>query len=149
MTSKEKEIAAGVLTVIVIFGRYFMGAYADYQSGAWEAPGALTDVSRALLMTIFWAVGVQIVLLISFYVIEGIITQGKAKEGIVDERDRLNEMRSDSWFHWIAGFAFIGGLIHLSLGGTALEALHIMVIGWIASTMLSASVQFYFSRRGY
>lgn len=148
MTSKEKELLAGLITLLIIFPRHFLNLYRDYRAGLLNQPEALGHACVDLLWAIGIAVVVQISVVIALHIVEAIVRNGEVDDAPQDERDRLIELRGDGWFNWLAIFGMFAGLLWLARDGAPAVGVNFIVAGWVVSTSASAVAQLFMLRRG-
>jgi len=150
------SIIAGVLLAV---------SYTIYALGG-SAPASDDLKAWAVVMLVFIGIGVAatIVIMILFHIAFAIGIAVKEKmQGhepdenverimkssmVEDERDKLIERKSDRVGHIFAGFGFIGMLIALACGMSAVFALHIMLGATAFGMIVGGGVNIYYHERG-
>ena len=145
----QKAVFNFVTTILL------MGGYLFYNFGIQG------DINLPKVLEIqFWGIfmlkltGVMIVakiiLFIMFAIFKKVYSVNKDEEDLdfIDERDRLIEMKSDRYSHWIAMVGFIASMIPLSIGyGVQYMFLTILIFGFV-SAMMSDVWRIYFYNKG-
>ncbi|WP_298475915.1 hypothetical protein [uncultured Maribacter sp.] len=150
MTIQVQKVVFNFVTTILIMGGYLFYVF--------EIQG---DINLPkVLGTKFWGVFIleltmlmvlaKIILFILFAIFKKVNNRNKDEEdlGFIDERDKLIEMKSDRYSHWIAMFGFMVSMIPVSMG----YSVHYMFItilsfGFVSSVM-SDVWKIYFYNKG-
>lgn len=143
MTSKEKEIVAGLVTTLLICVWYLRRLLQELNAGLLAREDQLTLVSQLMVKAILAGVVIQIVLVIAMHIAEGIAHNGNPPAELVDEREEMIVAQTEAWFSWIMGIGFVGGLITFAYGGAGSQTwgLNIMLAGALLSGVIAAVVQ--------
>ncbi|WP_298503484.1 hypothetical protein [uncultured Maribacter sp.] len=150
MTIQVQKVVFNFVTTILIMGGYLFYVF--------EIQG---DINLPKVLDIkFWGVFIleltmlmvlaKIILFILFAIFKKVNNRNKDEEdlGFIDERDKLIEMKSDRYSHWIAMFGFMVSMIPVSMG----YSVHYMFItilsfGFVSSVM-SDVWKIYFYNKG-
>jgi len=157
--NSKKNIASMIAGVLLI------AAYIIYASGG-SAPAPDDLKAWAIVMLIFIGIGiaVTIAIMILFHIAFAIDVAVKERsqgqepdkniERVInssmleDERDKLIELKTDRVEYAFAGFGFMGMLIALARGISAVAALHIMLGAVCLGMLAGGGVGIYYHERG-
>jgi hypothetical protein len=159
--NSKKTIANTIAGVLLAIG------YIIYALGN-SAPASDDLKGWAVAMLIFVGIGVAaiIVIMILFHIgyaigvaVKEEVRSGNKKGGkeveriinssmVEDERDKLIERKSDRVEHIFAGVGFIGMLIALACGASAVTALHIMLGATSGGMLVGGCVNIFYHERG-
>lgn len=150
------------IIVSMVAGIAFLIAYLIYALGS-RAPESADIKSWAIMMLIFMGIAIVATIIINiffhiFYSI-GIAVKEREKtdeevERIIDatvmedERDKEINRRSSFVGYCIVGAGFIGSLILIALGGTAVLALNIILASFFTGSFVEGIVSIYQYERG-
>lgn len=160
MTHKSKSIITSMVTSVLIFVAYVIYAIDKDRQGPEES---LTLKSWALTMLVF--VGISIIALIVVQIIfrialaVGIAAKHAGDDSVQverilsssmveDEMDKIVALKSARVGYICAGIGFLGALVALALGGSAVLALHIMLGSFALGSLAEGAVSIYGYERG-
>ncbi len=150
MSIQVQKAVFNFVTTILLMGGYLFYTF-----------GIQGDINLPKVLEIqFWGIfmlkltGVMIVakiiLFIMFAIFKKVKSENKDEEDLdfIDERDKLIEMKSDRYSHWIAMVGFIASMVPLSMGyGVQYMFLTILIFGFVSAVM-SDVWKIYFYNKG-
>ena len=138
MTYQERQAVGNLVAGLVIFTVYFIWAWRASQAGVFEMENASIIVGRAILVLIFGGVLFTIVVQILTSIVVSIITREPKPSFVVDERDRMLELRAIRVSYSIIGMGFIASMIALALGVNVLVVLQAIVLACALGTLFES-----------
>ena len=102
-----------------------------------------------LKLTVFMVVA-KIILFILFAIFKKVKNRNMDEEDLefMDERDKLIEMKSDRYSHWIALFGFVASMIPVSMGYSIHYMFITILIFGFLSALMSDVWKIYFYNKG-
>ncbi len=149
MTYQEKNVAVSLISGVIVFALYAYFTRQMYQAGVFEGPGAGAQIGKSILWLIFGGIIVHIIAQIIFSIAHAIITKEAKPSSVVDERDRLIELRALRVAYYIIGAGFVGAMIALALEQTYFLTFNIMIFSFFAASVVEGLVQLFLYRRGF
>lgn len=141
MSFNEKMVLGVLGATIVVFGWYFMNAFAMMQAGA-------TSV-REFGPTMWVMIGVYVAALIATTVISAIMSRNEGDEmGEVDERDEMIEARSERIGSYVQATGLFGILVLVMFEYSTFIIAHAILALMALSTIISFSMRLYLYRKG-
>ena len=146
MTYQERQAIGNLLAGIIIFSAYFYWVWRAIDAGLLNADHAATTIGRGILVLIFGGVflniGVQILTSIGI----SIITREPKPSYVIDERDRILELRAVRVSYTIIGMGFVASMIALALGVVPLVVLQFIVLSFAVGTIFESMLMLIFYR---
>jgi hypothetical protein len=149
MTHKEKSIIVALISSFLVFGIYVWLILGMYQSGRFDGSDAAALMGKSILLLILAGIAVNIAVTITFHILFAIATNDPKPSFLVDERDKLIELKGMQAMVVTFGFGLVAAMAVLALG----TAPHTVFLGIIV-TMFAASAadditRLYLYRRGF
>ncbi len=135
MTYTEKNTVVSMLTGMVVFGIYGSKLYQLYLEGRFEAADAGVLMGKSVLYMIAASILITILTSILFSIAHAMATGEKKPSFVVDERDKLIELKAMQFSFIVFSFGFVGSAIAL-----VFEAAPLMVIFATITSMFAASI---------
>jgi hypothetical protein len=164
MSYPEKRTLASIFTGILVLLAYCIAAYNHYTSGA---KGAEDLRSWAVMILVFIGIGVVAIIIVQiiFHILLSIgmavvktvkdekiddkeIERTIESEMVEDEMDKLIELKSNRIGFILWGFGFVGALVSVILGYSAVVMLNIIFLSCMLGSIAEGFAQIYFYRRG-
>lgn len=146
MTYQERQAIGNLLAGIIIFSAYFFWVWRAIDGGLLGTENAATTIGRGILVLIFGGVflniGVQILTSIGI----SIITREPKPSNVIDERDRMLELRAVRVSYTIIGMGFVASMIALALGVVPLVVLQFIVLSFAVGTIFESILMLIFYR---
>ena len=146
MTYQERQAIGNLLAGIIIFSAYFFWVWRAIDGGLLVTETAATTIGRGILVLIFGGVflniGVQILTSIGI----SIITREPKPSYVIDERDRMLELRAVRVSYTIIGMGFVASMIALALGVVPLVVLQFIVLSFAVGTIFESILMLIFYR---
>ncbi len=149
MSHQEKTALVCLISGVVVFAIYAYFVAQMYQAGAFEGPGAGAEIGKSILWLIGGGIVANIVAQIIFSIAHAIITREAKPSFVVDERDRLIELRSLRVAYYIAGAGFVAAMIALALEQSYFLTFNIMIFAFFAASVVEGLIQLFLYRRGF
>lgn len=164
MSYQEKRIVVSIISGVSVLIAYCMYTFNRYSSGA-VAAGDLKFWAGAMLTFIGIGIVATIIIQIVFHILMSIGIAVKKKiqnehcddkeiersigaEMVEDEMDKLIDLKANWIGFAAAGIGFIGGLISILIGYSAVVMINIIFISFSVGSILEGIGQIYFYRRG-
>jgi len=135
MTYTEKNTVVSLLTGMLVFGIYGSKIYQMFLDGRFEGSDAGVLMGKSVLYMMGASIVVTIVMSIIFSIVHAIITGNENPSFVVDERDKLIELKGMQFSFIVFSIGFVGASIAL-----VFETAPLMVIFAIVTSMFVASV---------
>jgi hypothetical protein len=156
MAPKSKSIITSTVS-----GFVFLTAYAIYVSRPENTPDTLQAWAISMLVFLGIAIVALIIIQIVFHIVLAIglaVTEGEGDSGRIkrildstmaeDEMDRVINLRAARVGYVFAGIGFVGVLLTLALGLSAVVALHVLFWSIALGSFVSGAVSVYGYERG-
>ena len=148
MSTQEKKSLVNIFTDLLIFGGYLY--YIFVINGVDNMP-LINDLkfwARFILVMIPVIIVAKIIIHIIFAILKGIANRGELEPSMVDERDKLIELKSNRNSQWVFAFGFIMAMVVILMD----YELHMMFVIIISSGVISGILgdlsKFYYYRKG-
>ncbi len=132
----QRRIASLVSTT-GLYAIYFWIVIQYYLADRFDAPDGVAFLAQLILGLIVSAVMVQVVVTTVFTMISAAADGEKRPNLVVDERDRLIELKGIKMSEAITGLGFFSSLIVMALGGSFVFALNLILAGFGFGSILS------------
>jgi len=150
MTIQVQKAVFNFVTTILLMGGYLFYVF-----------GIHRDVNLSKVLEIqFWGIFIleltvlmvlaKIILFILFAIFKKVKNRNMDEEdlGFMDERDKLIEMKSDRYSHWITMFGFIASMVPISMG-YSVQYMFITILSFgFVSAVMSDVWKIYFYNKG-
>lgn len=150
MSIHEKKALFNIFSDLLIFGGY---SYYIFEMNAAENLPLINEITfwaKFILIMIPVIIVAKIGIHIAFSILKGIATRGEGdlEPSMVDERDKLIELKSNRNSSWLFAFGFLMAMV-----GVLMEnELHMMFVIIISSGVVSGIIgelsKFYYYRKG-
>ena len=150
MSIQVQKAVFNLATTILIVGGYLFYSF-----------GIHGDVFLLKVMSLqFWGVFIlkftvvmlvtKVILFILFAIFKKIKSGGTEDEDLdfIDERDKLIEIKSDRYSHWISSVGFIISMVPIAMGYSVNYMFSIILVFGIVSTVMSDVWKIYFYNKG-
>ncbi len=135
MTYTEKNTVVSMLTGLLVFGIYGSKIYELFQDGRFDGTDAGVLMGKSVLMMMGASIIVTIIMSIIFAIVHAIITGNGGPSFVVDERDKLIELKGMQFSFIVFSIGFVGAAVSL-----VFEVTPIMAIFGIVTSMFVASI---------
>jgi len=164
MSYQEKRAIVSIVTGIFILAAYCIHVYGKYQSGV-IASDDLKPWAATMLVFIGIGVIATIIIQIVFHILLSIAIAAQQKlqnancddkeigvriesEMVVDEMDRLIELKSERIGFGVAGVGFVIALVSLVLNFPLAIMINIVFASFSLASLVEGFTQLYFYKRG-
>lgn len=148
MTFQEKKSLVNIVGAFLLFGYFWFSVFPRH-------PTVGTDAETVLKFwggTILWYVALSIAVHIVGQILTNILHTASTKEqvsSLMDERDRLFELRVDRYSNYTFFFVFMLAMLLAVLNAAPTVVFQVLLVGLLAGQIVVNVVQFYLYRRGY
>ncbi len=148
MPQQEKTAIVSLFSITIVFGFYLYFTRQNYQAGLFDAPDANALIGKSILWLIFGGVVFQLIAQIVFNIIYAIITKDANTSSLIDERDKLIELRTLRIAYYIIFVGFITTMIALAMGQSIFISIHFLLSFTVIAGIVESLMQIFFYRRG-
>lgn len=154
MTYNEKKSVANIASGIIITLIYGLIMYQRYLNGLLDDSNVIKMWAVVILIFIPISVIARIIIMIVFHIVEAIVQNVKGNDieeemDIVDERDKLIQMKASSTSMFIFAIGFIIALITQLFDVSNHLFFIVMVIAGLATDVVSEAMMIRYYRRGF
>ena len=146
MTYQERQAVGNLIAGIIIFAAYFYWVWRAIDGGLLGNENAATTIGRGILVLILGGVLLNIGIQILTSIAVSIITREPKPSFVVDERDRMLELRAVRVSYTIIGMGFIASMVALALGLVPLVVLQFIVLSFAVGTIFESILMLIFYR---
>ncbi|KAB2814740.1 hypothetical protein [Phaeocystidibacter luteus] len=148
MSYQEKKALLNFVTYVIALLLYANYVHAHYWQEGMNTDELLQFWSRFLLIMIPVQIVIHIIVHILLGIARGMANGGKIKEEVVDEFDKIIELKSSRNGMISFAFTFIGGLIWLANGYGVNHFFMTLIIGGVFGEVIEAVSRVYYYRKG-
>ncbi|KXK27358.1 MAG: hypothetical protein TR69_WS6001000234 [candidate division WS6 bacterium OLB20] len=149
MLTKERQNIISLFTLLLVSVPYLFYILGRYQTQLPSGQDELHFWAAAILLMIPLRIVAEIIMYILAAIAAAIVTQREDVDAVVDERDRIIELKGtrNSYFLFAAGFA--AALLAVVAGGGITTLFLVLLVTGMASELFGIFSQMFFYRRGY
>ncbi|MGL1894282.1 MAG: hypothetical protein OCD02_21810 [Spirochaetaceae bacterium] len=145
MSIQEKKIIVNIVGTIAIYTAYCMYVKGFFLNGMEHD---LQLWGKTILIFIPIAIGVKILTLIIFFIINAIVTNGEEIEDIEDERDKLISSKGNNIGYIIVGAGFLFSIVSLVIAWPIYIMINIMYLFFNLADISSDITKIVLYRKG-
>ena len=149
MSHREKHIIASIISSFLVFGIYYLVIFQLAQNGRFAGEDASSLLGRAILFLIAGGIVANIIVTILFSVGSAIVERNENPSFVVDERDRLIELRGMRFSNYLTGAGIIASMIALAIGQSIFVVLNMIIASLALSDIISNLLMLGIYRRGF
>ncbi len=149
MSHQVRTTYASLFSGILIFVLYFWRISYLNGQGRFDGPDAMAVLAKTFLLMIPGGIILTIISMILTSIIFAIATNDAKPSFVVDERDRMIELRALRVSYYIFGAGFIGAMVALALGQTVFTVFNLIIAAMMLATIAEGLIQLALHRRGY
>ncbi len=149
MSFLHRNIFAYLFSTIFVLGVYFWRITAMYQDGRFDGADATSLLGKSILLLVLATILATIVTSILFNILISITTNSQKPSYLVDERDKLIELRGMRISEIITGIGFMLAMAALALGEEPFLVFNIIVFGFASASVAGGVAKLYLYRRGF
>ncbi len=149
MPQQQKSIYASLFSTVLIFTIYFWYMAEMHGQGAFDGENAYALIGQSVLWLMVGGIVVNIIAHIAINIIYAIITNEANSNPVVDERDKLIELRALRVAYYVFGAGFVLSMISLALGQPPFIAFIIIIFSCAIASLSEGFVQLFLYRRGF
>ena len=148
MSHQERQAASSLIAGLIMYTAYFLWLWRASASGYFDGPDAsrLAGIAICVLMGggVLFTIGFSIL----FNIVTAIINNNPQPSFVVDERDKLLELRATQFGNGLIGLGFVVCMIGLALGISLFWTLQLIVIAFAFGSLMESVFQLAFYRWG-
>lgn len=148
MSYQERQAASSLIAGLIIFTAYFLWLWRASASGYFDGPDASRLAGIAICVLMVGGVLFTIAFSIVFNILTAIINNNPKPSFVVDERDKLLELRATRYANALIGFGFVACMIGLALGVSLFWTLQLIDIAFAIGSLMESVFQLAFYRWG-
>ena len=149
MTYEEKNTWVSIATTLIAFGAFYLYMRGYFSDGSLSGADGLAFFGKAVLALIGLSILLTIICTILFNIIYAIATNDPKPSFVVDERDRLIELRGLKITSYLTGSGFMLAMLLLALGYGVLLVFNIIILSFAAGEVIGSIYKLAIYRRGY
>lgn len=147
MSYLHRNIFASLFSMVLVYGVYCWHIIAMYQDGRFDGADATNLLGKSVLLLIVAAIVVTIITTILFNIVFSIATDDQKPSYVVDERDRLIELRGMRISEMVTGAGFVLAMVALAIGHASFLAFNIIVLAFASASVTEGVVKLFIYRR--
>ncbi|MDA3932319.1 MAG: hypothetical protein PF513_06240 [Tenericutes bacterium] len=154
MTYNEKKNITNILSGILIAVVYGIIIYQKYLNGVLDDSNIFRFWAIIILIFIPISIGARIIIMIIFHIFEAVVQASKGNDiedemDIVDERDKLIQVKASVISMYIFAFGFVLALITQLFNVSNHVFFIVLVITGLLTDIVSESLMIRYYRRGF
>lgn len=149
MNFEVKNTYAGIASTVVIFAVYYIVVSGMYAEGRFEGPAGLALLGKAILALMAGGIVVHIVMLILSNIVFAIVQNDPKPSFVVDERDKIIELRGLRVSYYVFGAGYVISMIALAMGMGAFGVFNLLLAACALSAWVEAIMRLVLYRRGF
>ncbi|MGI9628668.1 MAG: hypothetical protein ACR2QM_17670 [Longimicrobiales bacterium] len=144
MSGQEKSTLAAIVLNLLVNGFVGFQLVQRFESGQLYGGDGLQIWAR----TVIWAIPALLVLTVLVHLVAYVLSGDRKASTVVDERDRLFQLRGLAVTTVVAGFGFIATVVALATGVQAVQAFTVVYVGMALADLAGNTVRFLSYRFG-
>ncbi len=149
MSFEVKNTYAGLASTVVIFAVYYTVVSGMYGEGRFEGAAGLALLGKAILALMAGGIVVHIVMLILANILFAILQNDPKPSFVVDERDKLIELRGLRVSYYVFGAGYVVSMIALAMGLGAFGVFNLLLVFCALSAWVEALLKLFLYHRGF
>ncbi len=149
MNFEIKNIYAGFASTILIFAIYFMVVSGLHAEGRFEGPAGMALLGKAILALMAGGIVVHIFMLILATLLFAILQKYPDPSFVVDERDKLIELRGLRVSYYVFGAGFVAAMAAMALGVAVFWVFNLLLLFCAVSALAEGAVKLALYHRGF
>ena len=149
MSYQEKTNIVSLLCAVIIFALYFYFVRQNYQAGLYAGAQGNALIGKSFLWLMAGGVILNIVAHIGFNIIYAIIKGEVNPSFVVDERDKLIELRALRLAYHTFAVGFVIAMIALTFEQSVFVVFNIIIPSCALAAFAEGIMQIYLYRRGF
>ncbi len=149
MNFEVKNTYAGIASTVMIFAIYYIVASGMYAAGRFEGPEGLALLGKAILALMAGGIVMHIVMLILANIVFAIIQRDPKPSFVVDERDKLIELRGLRVSYYVFGAGYVASMIAMAMGMGAFGVFNLLLAFCALSALVEAVLRLVLYHRGF
>ena len=149
MNFEVKNIYAGFISTVIIFTTYFIIVSGMYSEGRFEGAEGNALLGKAIVSLIVGGIIVHIVIAILTSIVMAIATNDPKPSFVVDERDKLIELRGLRVSYHVFGAGYVAAMIVLAFGVEVFWVFNLLLASCAISVLAEGLIRLRYYRRGF
>ncbi|MBL1434581.1 MAG: hypothetical protein COB08_000070 [Rhodobacteraceae bacterium] len=149
MNFEVKNIYAGFASTIIIFTIYYIVVSGMHSAGRFEGPEGPALLGKAILALMAGGIVVHIVMLILANIVFAILQRDSKPSFVVDERDKLIELRGLRVSYYVFGTGYVAAMIGMAMGLSVFWVFNLLLVFCALSALIEGVVKLALYHRGF
>lgn len=149
MNYETKNIYAGIASTAIIFTIYYIVVSGMYAAGRFEGPEGTALLGKAILALMGGGILVHIIMMILASIVFAIILRDSELSSVVDERDKLIELRGLRVSYHVFGAGYVAAMVAMAMGVSVFWVFNLLLAFCALSTLTEAVVRLALYHRGF
>jgi len=149
MSYQEKRAIASIISSVIMFGIYYMIIYRMYRDGSFAGADAGSLLGKSVLILIAGGIILHIIVTIICNILFALAERECNPSYVVDERDKLIELRSMRFSEWVTGLGFVLSMIALAMGQPAFLVINLIVGAFALGSVMGSVAMLAIHRKGF
>ncbi len=149
MNAEVKGIYASITSTVLIFTAYAYVVSGMFAEGRFAGPDGLALLGKAILVLIFGGIVVHVIVMVLAHFVVAIFEQDGAPSQVVDERDKLIELRGLRVSFYVFGAGYVGSMVALAMGMSAFGVFNLMLAFCAIAGLVEALLRLALYRKGF
>ena len=149
MTYEAKNIYAGFASTAIIFTIYFIVVSGMYTAGRFDGPDGTALLGKAILALMGGGIVVHICMTILANIVIAIIQRDPKPSFVVDERDKLIELRGLQISYYVFGAGYVTAMIAMAMGVAVFWVFNLLLVFCVLSALTEGVVRLALYHRGF
>ena len=148
MNFEVKNIYAGFASTAIIFAIYFFVVSGMYAEGRFEGAEGMALLGKAILALMAGGIVVHIAMTILANIVFAIVQREPKPSFVVDERDKLIELRGLRVSYYVFGAGYVVAMIAMAMGLSVFWVFNLLVVFCAVSALSEGVVKLALYHRG-
>jgi len=149
MTHREQNIIVSLISALLIFTIYAVKMNDLYHAGRFDAADAASVVGKSIFFLILASIAATIVATIAVSILVAIVTNEPKPSLVVDERDKLIELKGLQITFLVFSAGFIASMAALALGVVPYQVFLLIICAMFVGNVLGDIAKLYRYQKGY
>ncbi|HIP23372.1 MAG TPA: hypothetical protein EYG79_07260 [Rhodobacteraceae bacterium] len=149
MNYEAKNIYAGFASTVTIFTVYFIVVSGMYDAGRFEGAAGTALLGKAILALMGGGILVHIVMTILATIVFAIILKDPKPSFVVDERDKLIELRGLRVSYYVFGAGYVAAMVAMAMGVSVFWVFNLLLVFCALSALVEGVVKLALYHRGF
>ncbi len=149
MNTEMKNIYASIVSTVLMFATYAYVVSGMFAEGRFAGPEGLALLGKAILVLIVGGIVVHIIVMVLAHFVVAVFEQDSAPSQVVDERDKLIELRGLRVSYYVFGAGYVGSMVALAMGMSAFGVFNLLLAFCAIAGLVEALLRLALYHRGF